>query len=438
MAEPSRPYWGLFAALGLGSLLWGCVVPFEPGTGGSTATGSTGTTGSCGGPGESCCAGGVCNDAAMACDAGTCSGCVVDVFAGEAADGACLLRKDGSTLCWGSNTYSTLDCSGGPYLPKTLSGLAGATKVSLGEHICAYGGGGDLLCWGSNGYGQCGKTSFSSSEVLCPAELVTVGLPSPASEVATTYAGTTVALLMDGRVFGWGRNNDGQLALNGTSDDNAHPSPLELTQLGSANRDIAANARVTCAVKTTGGVRCMGNNQDAGLGTSQFLPDGSVRDLALSNVDALFAGGSFMCALKGGEVWCWGDDYFMQLGSQTVEPSPDAVKVPLAGSVKQVSTGGEHACAILDDDTVWCWGNNEYLQLGYCDQGDRPPTQVFLDASKTIPLKATRIAAATQSTCAVDELGRTYCWGRNDKLQAGVEGGSVELCPPQPVVMTCM
>ncbi len=457
MDEGWRPGRWRVGGLVLASVLWSCVVPFKPGEGtsgtggtatggagmggagtGGTGSGSTGTGGPCGGTGEACCAGGVCNAPALACEAGTCLGCAVDVFAGEAADGACLRRKDGAIVCWGSNANGTLDCSGGPYLPRVIPGLGSPTKASVGEHVCAFGGGAGLLCWGRNGHGECGKTPFSSGEVLCPAELVTVALPNPATEVATTYAGTTVALLTDGRAFGWGNNLYGQLALNGTSDGNDHPTPIELTQLGGNNHDIAANSYVTCAATTSGAVRCMGWNQNGGLGTSQFLPYGSVADLALSGVDALFAGTSFMCALKGAEAWCWGDNFYGQLGSQTVEPSPDAVQVPLGRPVKQLSTGGEHACAILDDDTVWCWGNNQYLQLGYCTQGVRPPTQVFLDASKTLPLEAKRVAAAGQSTCAVDVLDRSYCWGKNDKLQVGIENGKMDACLPQPVAVTCM
>jgi alpha-tubulin suppressor-like RCC1 family protein len=40
-------------------------------------------------------------------------------------------------------------------------------------------------------------------------------------------------------------------------------------------------------------------------------------------------------------------------------------------TAKMISAGGEHTCALLDDDSVKCWGRNQYGQLGLGDTSNR-------------------------------------------------------------------
>lgn len=83
--------------------------------------------------------------------------------------------------------------------------------------------------------------------------------------------------------------------------------------------------------------------------------------------EELGAGESFQCAVRAGEVWCWGKNDQGQLGDGQ-GGSPDSVaeaSVQVVGlsAVQSLSTGQAHACA-LADGAVWCWGNNDNAQLG--------------------------------------------------------------------------
>ncbi|MEM1417591.1 MAG: hypothetical protein AAGH15_22025, partial [Myxococcota bacterium] len=70
------------------------------------------------------------------------------------------------------------------------------------------------------------------------------------------------------------------------------------------------------------------------------------------------------------EVWCWGVSNGLGPGATASVTTPerieDALGTPLTG-VQRVATGGEHACAVVDDGTsfeVECWGSNDVGQLG--------------------------------------------------------------------------
>jgi hypothetical protein len=106
------------------------------------------------------------------------------------------------------------------------------------------------------------------------------------------------------------------------------------------------------------------------------------------------------------------------------EPIPDAtpVDVPAADGGRlpyhaiAVATGGEHACALLDDHRVKCWGNNSEGQLGYGDTNwrGRSPSEMG-DALPTVDLgsgrTATAIAATQFTSCAILDDGSIKCWG---------------------------
>src|SRR5690606_11667889 len=83
-------------------------------------------------------------------------------------------------------------------------------------------------------------------------------------------------------------------------------------------------------------------------------------------------GVSFVCAvLEGGAVRCWGRNTSGQLGLGHVQvigddEHPDSQPpVKLGGKALQVATGSQHACALLEGGQVRCWGNNYFGTLGY-------------------------------------------------------------------------
>ena len=111
---------------------------------------------------------------------------------------------------------------------------------------------------------------------------------------------------------------------------------------------------------------------------------------------------------------------------------------PLAGEViKKIASGGDHACAILADDTVKCWGSNQLGQLG---DGTTSPTAAARPVSGLA--NAIDIACGSSFSCAVvgaapgDPAGAVRCWGNGTSGQLGDGAGTSASTPVVAGAMT--
>ena len=206
-------------------------------------------------------------------------------------------------------------------------------------------------------------------ESQAPSEVDAEGQPGPEIQaaanllnIAAVTAGLshTCALETSGGVLCWGDNTFGQLG-NGTRTlGTSNPYPRSVSELGSGIKAIAAGDTHTCALTTEGWVKCWGSNAYGQLGdgttVSQLTPI-TVTGL-ISGVQQIAAGGSHTCALTAaGGVKCWGD--------LTTTPTD----VPgLTSGVSAIAAGYMHTCAIVGDAAsgggVQCWGANDTGQLG--------------------------------------------------------------------------
>src|SRR6185436_20655311 len=99
---------------------------------------------------------------------------------------------------------------------------------------------------------------------------------------------------------------------------------------------------------------------------------------------------------------------------------------PLSGNGSYNDASG-HTCAIRDGD-LYCWGANDFGQLGLGD------TAVHATPTQVTALTTTwqRVAVGTFSTCAITSGGSLYCWGRNQSGELG-QGDSVQRTSPTQV-----
>jgi alpha-tubulin suppressor-like RCC1 family protein len=286
------------------------------------------------------------------------------------------------------------------------AGASTPTAISISAtvgHTCAAMSGGAVECWGKS------YLPKTKSKVPVPVKGISGAVAVEASPRSNCV------LLASHHVLCWGDDGFGQLG-NGHTQDSGRP--VEVVGISTAVA-ISAGRLHACALLAGGTVTCWGRNAQGALG------DGSLRNSStpvtvrgITDAVAISAGqlGDTTCAvLAGGEVRCWGNDLYGQLGDGTTNSSDVPVGVTSISDAVAISTSGQHACAVLAGGGVACWGRNNRGQLGNgTRQGSGTPVHVSGITA------ATGVAAAPYGyTCAVVRSGSVYCWGPNPKNQLG-------------------
>ena len=130
---------------------------------------------------------------------------------------------------------------------------------------------------------------------------------------------------------------------------------------------LATGDRHSCALTNDGGVKCWGSNGAGQLGegstTTRTTPV-AVSGLA-SGVIAIAAGLAHTCALtSSGEVKCWGFSAYGELGEESLANHTTPVTVGGLDGVTAIAAGNDHTCALTTGGGVKCWGRNDNGQLG--------------------------------------------------------------------------
>jgi alpha-tubulin suppressor-like RCC1 family protein len=326
----------------------------------------------------------------------------------------CVLSTGGGVKCWGGNGIGQLgDGTGGvKSTPVSVKDLSNASAIAAGwHHTCALIADGGVKCWGADGLG-------TKERKLVPVNVS--GLATSVSAI-TAELYHTCALTIVGSVMCWGINHSGQLG-DGTTVSKA--APTQVIGLDSGISAIAAGSEHTCALTTSGGVKCWGKNESGQLGDgtsiSRLTPV-NVNGLS-SGVKEIEAGRSHTCALTmGGEVKCWGKNDFGQLGDGTTSSKaiPTNVGSLVTGNIA-IAAGGEHTCVLTTGGTVKCWGWNNVGQLGDGTVINRlvPISVVGLNTS------VLAVVGGGAHTCALTTGGGVKCWGWN--LTGGLGDGTTQ------------
>ena len=298
-----------------------------------------------------------------------------------AAQATCAIREDGTAWCWGR----------GPAIeatepaPAQIIGVTDALSISSAGRnngsgpgwgwwpfACALHETGQVSCW-------------SWSEwVAQPVEGVT-----GASEVVVGVASSCART--DSGVVCWS-DKKGSVA-------EAVELPGEATQL-------AVGDQHACALLSDGRIACWGGNW-AGQLTGDDKPIGPVIAQGIADASHVAAGFSRTCAVRDGEVWCWGR-ISTSLNSKEpvkVDGISGAVSVAIGGNMTQ-GPGRQHACALLADGTLTCWGDGPL--------GDNLPATPMPGVEDAVEL-----TSANGHTCVRRQGGEVFCWGLNQYGQLG-------------------
>jgi alpha-tubulin suppressor-like RCC1 family protein len=245
------------------------------------------------------------------------------------------------------------------------------------------------------------------------------------------------AIVAGGEVKCWGNNWTGQLG-----DDTLTDRPVPVTVVEPADglplagaQSLALGTNHSCALVAGGEVKCWGDNEYGQLGDGTRLMKRTPVSVLqseggppLTGVQALASGEYHNCALlTGGEVKCWGVNSSSQIGNGTTtaqQKTPASVLQstggpPLTG-VQDIALGSRHSCAVLSGGGVRCWGYNKNGQLGDGTTDNRKVATPVLEVPGGPPLPGAQfLALGGYHSCARMVGGDTRCWGSNGSGELG-------------------
>lgn len=316
--------------------------------------------------------------------------------------------------------------------------VAPIVQVSAHDgHTCILTARGLVRCWGHRDYlGILSEENIGDDEPPSAAPFVDVG--GPVAQIATGPL-RTCARLVDGHVRCWGLNFAGELGygLIGLVGDDETPAQVGDVPLGVMVKAIAGGGDHFCAITKDDNLRCWGQNYEGqlGYGHQETIGDdetpAAAGDVALGGdaITQVAVGYVHTCALNtSGEVRCWGLGNHGQLGYGNTDDIGDDelpasvgyVEVDGPRKVQQIAAGAAHTCALLDDGAVKCWGLGSYGQTGSGmveDIGDDESPASAPDV--VLGGKAKSISLGMHS-CALLASGHARCWGRNEYGQLGL------------------
>ena len=196
--------------------------------------------------------------------------------------------------------------------------------------------------------------------------------------------------------------------------------PVQAAQPANGIRQIAMGEYHACAVTFGGELLCWGDNRfgqigDGTVGDKSRYPAQATKryptQVIASGATSVSVGYAHTCAVISGGLQCWG---WNQSGQVTGTPGDNVLKPRLVidSGVTAVAAGGMHTCAVVRGAAL-CWGADGRT-MGHAKKiGDVAfkPTQVIANG-------VTAISAQAQTTCAIVNAG-LQCWGDNRLGQVG-------------------
>ena len=335
------------------------------------------------------------------------------------------IDKNGQAWGWGLNNAGQLG-DNSVTVRNTPVSVLGATKTfcqisAAGSHTVTIDKTGQVWSWGLNSSGQLGDNSLTSRRT----PVSVLGATKTFCKIAAGFV-HTIAIDKNGRAWGWGLNNNGQLGDNSVT---SRLTPVSVLGATKTFCQIAGGFCYTVAIDKNGRAWAWGFNSNGQLGdnstTSRRTPVSILG--ATKTFCQIAAGGSHTVAIdKNGRAWGWGLNSSGQLGNNSTLFRITPVSV--LGATKtfcQIAAGSSHTVAIDKNGKVWAWGLFSSGQLGDTSDISRLTPVSVLGATKTF----CQIAGGFCYTVAIDKNGRAWGWGLNNNGQLGDNSVTSRLTP---------
>lgn len=333
--------------------------------------------------------------------------------------------EEGVLWTWGNNGNGqlgdgTTTARNKPVPVKQSSGMKRIYRASLGAyHNVAVDVEGKVWTWGSNNNGQLGNNSTAQSDVP-----VCVIFPADTAPIQDVVAGMyhTLALDEEGEIWAWGSNGNGHLG-DGTTQPSWVPVKVSKPVGMGVVIQMAASTVSSYAIDEDGKVWAWGQNGNGRLGdgttTQRLTPVQVDTSTGLPAVVALRTNeGHVIATAADDSIWAWGSNTYGQLGigSTTQQTRPQQITTGISAA-SSIGTGYYHSLAVSAAGDVWAWGRNTNGQLGNnsTTQATSPIQAISVGGLEDVLL----VAGADNHSLALKADGSLYAWGNNTHGRLG-------------------
>ena len=270
-----------------------------------------------------------------------------------------------SMFVWGGNDWGVL----GNNTNGDASRLSSPTQIPGSWNKASRGGPGEpwasaqksdgtLWGWGKNEFGQVG--SNNNQVYSSPIQI-------PGTTWATVVRGkwTQTATKTDGTLWSWGYGTYGRL---GHNNQVSYSSP---TQIGGGTDWATTDGKITTAnitsgaIKTDGTLWVWGYNAYGQLGQNARTDRSSPVQVPGTTWRTISAAYGFMATKTDGTLWMWGRNDYGSLGHNNRTHYSSPVQIPGTTWSEGHFYMRQNALAVKTDGTFWTWGRNEWGQLGH-------------------------------------------------------------------------
>jgi hypothetical protein len=334
---------------------------------------------------------------------------VKEVRAGP--DRTCIISIRDELFCWGNGADGIL---GNPkpisvypsrVLDSNLEALANVVHVELGQdHTCVKDSAEKLYCFGINSFGQMGFVRVSGQA------LQTETTPLKKVHSIDVKGSKTCVVYGDDQRVG---------CFGDMEFDNINKRPaknsfileeVKKNNIGfRAASGVAIGHKQVCVIGANQEVTCLPSDGEETTEVPVRVAD--VNQMPIKDIWQVRAQNNLACALSQAEgaIWCWGQERLEQgLAAKHVMMGGQA-----AHEVIQISLTEDQLCTIRGTErAVYC------SKTGVSHQG----------TIEIAPLKTTEgaelkgvlsLSGGLHHFCAVTEVGKLYCWGKNESYQFG-------------------
>jgi alpha-tubulin suppressor-like RCC1 family protein len=224
------------------------------------------------------------------------------------------------------------------------------------------------------------------------------------------YSTVAVAIDKKGQIWSWGFSKSYQLGLGDVEELN---KPTKINQ-ETDWEIVSIGNNFVLALKNDSTLWGWGRNDYGQLGDSVNILTKTPKKLSSEKWTKISSGAFHSVGIKkDGTLWAWGLNNHGQLARKNLPLSKYPVEVDSFRKWIDVSAGNNHNLAMSSDSLLWLWGSNWSGQLG---TGNTSNDTIIRQNSITRRVKS--IATKYDNSAIIDINGFLFTWGQNSYLQS--------------------